>query len=803
MILRVSMLVMFCGLAAGVVRAQEISVVERTTLQPVADATVLVLPTGQSALTSRAGRATLPPGTPSDTIVIQHVGFHPLRVTRADIVARGGTVRMIERLLNMEEVVVAANKWEQKRDQIPNQIVTVAPRDIAFVSPQTVPDMLATLGGVFVQKSQMGGGSPVLRGFEANRVLLVVDGVRLNNAIYRSGHLQSAVSLDAGQMENAEVIFGPGSTMYGSDAIGGVMDFHTRAPRLGWDGETQLGANAFVRHSTANSEKTGHVDLNLGFRTVALMTSVTWSDFGDLRAGNIRNPFYADWGRRPFSVERRDGADVVVANDNVNLQRGSAYSQLNLLGRLRWQPSVAYTVDYGFHLSTSSDVPRYDRLTETSATGVPSYADWRYGPQNWMMNTLTIAANEGNVIFGHGRLILAHQSIAEDRISRRFGRSGERHQEERVDVVSVNLDMDRELDGGHRLFYGAEAVFNDVASQAYSIDVNTGARTGAATRYPDGGSSYRTLAAYLSSQWMLGERVTASAGARYSTVHLASVFDDTTYTRFPFREAVLDNSALTGSLGAVVRAGRGWTIGVNTSSGFRAPNVDDVGKVFDSSPGTVIVPNPSLRSEYAWNAELSVGRRISDMLDIGATYFATLLTDAIVVRDGTFNGRDSLLYNDVQSRVQMPVNTNRAFVTGASVHVVADVSEHVTLAGNVTWTRGRDETDGVPLDHIPPLYGQVRLVHHLDRFRGEASLVFNGWKHLSDYSPGGEDNLQYATVHGTPAWYVLHLRASYQLLPSLQLQLALENVLDVHYRVFASGISAPGRNLVTTLRATL
>src|SRR5688572_16162673 len=135
----------------------------------------------------------------------------------------------------LEGVVVSVNKWEQKLNEVPNKIVKISKSEILRNNPQTSADLLGQSGTVFIQKSQLGGGSPMIRGFATNRVLLVFDGVRMNNAIYRSGNLQNIISIDALSTQTAEVIFGPGSLIYGSDAIGGVMDFHTLEPRFSKD----------------------------------------------------------------------------------------------------------------------------------------------------------------------------------------------------------------------------------------------------------------------------------------------------------------------------------------------------------------------------------------------------------------------------------------------------------------------------------------------------------------------------------------------------------------------------------------
>lgn len=121
---------------------------------------------------------------------------------------------------DLETVVVSFNQWEQKRNEVPNRIQKVDLRDIVLRNPQTAADLLGQSAGIFIQKSQQAGGSPMIRGFAANRVLIVADGVRMNNAIFRSGNLQNIISIDPQAVENAEVIMGPGTILYGSDAMG-------------------------------------------------------------------------------------------------------------------------------------------------------------------------------------------------------------------------------------------------------------------------------------------------------------------------------------------------------------------------------------------------------------------------------------------------------------------------------------------------------------------------------------------------------------------------------------------------------
>ena len=199
----------------------------------------------------------------NDILNFSYVGYDVLRIPFFEIRKRGGKVIMREQQNVLAEIVVIGRRDEVEAD-IPYTVQNITRKQIALTNSQTAADILRDHAGVFVQKSQMGGGSPVIRGFEANRVLLVLDGVRMNNAIYRNGHLQNAITVDASILERAEVIYGPGSLIYGSDALGGVIQYRTRDPKLYFgndkDGYTSE-VNVFTRHATANTEKTIHADM--------------------------------------------------------------------------------------------------------------------------------------------------------------------------------------------------------------------------------------------------------------------------------------------------------------------------------------------------------------------------------------------------------------------------------------------------------------------------------------------------------------------------------------------------------------
>ena len=751
---------------------------------------------GQTRTTTDAnGWADLADLTSAPVLVLQRPGYLKLELPFAHLQARGFVVRLAPRIYTTDEYTVTGTRFHTAREDLPQAVTDISPKTIAFYNPQTSADALSSTGQVFVQKSQLGGGSPMLRGFAANSVLMVVDGVRMNNAIFRSGNLQNIIQIDPNSVERAAVLYGPGSVQFGSDALGGVMHFETPDPTPSLSSETAVSGGGFARTATANFEKTSHAHLALGRGRLASYTSLTYSDFDDLRAGSARNPGYPE---RTEYAARVNGQDTVVRNGNVNVQTPSGYSQFNLLQKFAWQPSPRVKFGYGLYWTTSSNIPRYDRLIEYR-DGSLRDAQWYYGPQKWLMNTVS-ARVTGSGWFDNADVTLAQQRQEESRSDRRFGRNALTTRTEKVDVYSVNADFDKKLNASQCLFYGLEAVHNKVASDAEARDIVTGEISTASTRYPDGGSRLLSAAAYAGHQWKVSAPLALTTGLRYSWMSLNSKFEDTTFYNFPFDEIDVNAGALTVSMGAAWQPDTQLRVYTGFSSGFRAPNVDDVGKIFDSEPGNVVVPNPDLGPEYSYNVEAGAEKRFGEWLSVGGAVYYTWIEDVMVRRDFTFNGQDSIVYDGTMSRVQAIVNAGHGYVTGFDVNARADITRDLSLRSTLTYTAGRDLEDDVPLRHIPPLFGETRLTCERLQWIAEVFARYNFDKPFDELAPEEQAKTHLYTPDGTPGWYTLNVRGGWRIHRSLELQAALENILDHHYRSFSSGISAPGRNLIIALR---
>jgi len=788
---------------SGYAYAQRIEVVDKTTGVGIENVSVYTIELNRSVQTNSKGIAELSIFEQSDILNFQHPSYHEKTIPFADIPMTGFRVELEERIIKIDGVIISASKWEQNPELIPNSVATIDSKSIEFSNPPTSADMLQQSGQVFLQKSQLGGGSPMIRGFAANKLLMVIDGVRMNNAIYRSGNLQNVIGIDVHAIKEAEVLFGPGSVMYGSDALGGVMDFHTKSPILN-DGEhTQFNGNVLLRYATATNEKTAHFDFSLGGARFGSFTSFSFSDFDDLITGSHRTSMYPDFGKRPEYVDRINGKDTILHNNNENLQKFSGFYQYNLIQKFQFRPSDYIDLDYGFYLSNSSDIPRYDRLILYDEDSLPENSAWYYGPQKWIMNRLSTTLYRSNAAFSEARFILSHQYVNESRNDRKFRDNVLRTRMEKINVLNFNADFDKTINERHQLFYGLDLSLNTVDSEAEAVNIDSGESSSVSTRYPDGGSDYGFMAAYFNYLWVINKHHNINAGIRYTYTKLVSRLKDPGDLEFAFDDFTNSNGALNGSLGWVSRLNGSTKIDAIVSSGFRAPNVDDVGKLFDSEPGFVIVPNKDLKPEYAYNVEAGIHQKIGSNIEFHIVGFYTWLIDAMVRRDFNFNGSDTLFYDGEYRKTQTLVNTGRADIYGFSFSVKGDISSNFGVFSSLNYTNGEDVIEQVPLRHAAPIFGRTALYYKQKDLFIEFNIDYSGGKSYENLSPSERNKIYLYTPEGALPWYTLNLMASYDLKKRFLLSLGCENILNKHYRTYSSGISAPGRNFIFGMRVKI
>jgi len=708
----------------------------------------------------------------------------------------------------LTEIVISANKIPEQRRTIAQQIKILGPSTIRNLNAQNSADLIQNTGVVAMQRSQQGGGSPMIRGFEASRVLLMIDGVRMNNLIYRSGHLQNILTVDNNMLHRAEVLFGPSSTVYGSDALGGVVHFYTRDPEFSNEGFRASG-NAFFRYGTVNQEKTSHVDVNLGGNRFASLTSFTYSDFDDVMMGKETNPSLEEpFGLRPqFATRSGDNtADLLTQNGDPYKQTQSGYRQWDLLQKFRFRQSERVSHLVNVQYSNSTNVPRYDRMTDPQGASGLRFAEWYYGPQQRMMASYKLQITELGKFADQMTGMISYQEVEESRHDRRFGNNNRNDRVEKVNVVGLSIDFAKSI-GKNSLRYGFDSQFNTVRSNAQRVNIVTGVTTPQNTRYPDGNNSMNIVALYATHTLEFPDKWILTDGLRIGMSSLRSTFVDKAFFPFPFDNIQQNPSFASGNLG-IIYTPSSWKFSFMASTGFRVPNIDDLAKVFDSvtgsaaTNGTLIVPNPDLKPEKTINGDLGITKFFGDKVRWEVTFFATDFYDAIVVLPTTFNGSPTISYGDFTSNVVSSQNAQKAYIIGYSTTLRADLSKEfaVTISYNDTRGRVRNSPYETPLDHIAPAFGRISVSYTAARLKGEVVSNFSGWKQIEEYSKSGEDNQQYAHAKGIPSWYTINLRASYEINKTFNLQVGADNLLDLQYRQFASGINSPGRNLFGTLR---
>jgi len=785
--------------------AQVVRVYNVSTQKPILDIAVFSETTKKKINSNTQGELILDLSIPEEKYTFFASDYKTITFCSREILARKNKIYLAVNTESLNEVVISNTKWEQTKRQISRKIVSIKKEDIFILNPQTTADAIAKTGNVFVQKSQQGGGSPIIRGFSTNRLLISVDGIRMNTAIFRSGNLQNIISIDPLFIESTEVILGPGSVVYGSDAIGGTLNFKTLNPKIRSKNKNKrVSGNAFYRFSSANSENTLHADVNLGFQKWASLSSFSYNSFDDLIQGS-NGP--DDFLRTEF-VERINGVDQVIQNENPKRQVRSGYTQYNLLQKFIYNPNEDWELGLQFIHTITSDFDRYDRLQRRDRnTGQFRNAEWFYGPQEWLMGLQTISYKKNNFFTDKLKISSAYQFFKESRNTRDFNSIILNTNTEKLDVLTFNIDAEKNIWEKAKLNYGTGYVDNKVNSAAVATNINTlETSSSIATRYPDG-STWQSFGAYAVLNLQVSEPLNISGGLRYNQVKLRSRFDNPELD-FPFSTATLDTDALTWNLGGTYVFDSGFSLKGNVNTAFRAPNIDDIGKIFnDSKPGILFVPNPNLKSEYAYNFSLGIDFEKNNYL-VSLTGYYTFLDDALTEDFFNLNGQQAVLFRGEQSSVFATQNSNSARIYGVEFIGQLSLTQFLKIKGAYTLTRGEEtRADGekVNVRHVPPSFGNVHMLYKKEKWSVDFFTDFNGGFSFTDLAPSErlKSDIYARDENGNPflsSWYTINIRGHYNLNTKISFTTALENITDQRYRTYSSGISAAGINFVSAIK---
>lgn len=787
--------------------SQDVIVFDAETNMPVFGVYVFNVSKSKSVMTNDKGTVSLDIFDDNETLIFQNLLYLKLKTTKERLKTKGYKVFLSPNVEGLNEIVVSASKFEQYKRDIPQKILSFDAAKIQFSNPQTSADLLGNTGNIYIQKSQFGGGSPMIRGFAANRLLITVDGVRMNNAIFRGGNLQNVISIDPFSIQKTEVTLGAGSVVYGSDAIGGVMGFYTKKPQLSYSDSLYFKANTTVRYATANAEKIAHVDFNLGLKKWAFLSSLSFNDFDDLRMGAHGPSEYI----RPEYVVTKNGMDLIVQNSNPLIQKPTGYNQINMMQKVRYEPNDNSSFGLNAFYSETSKYPRYDRLIRYNGDVLRS-AEWNYGPQRWFMANLNWTKRSSlSNLYDKIQATAAFQNFQESRIDRDFQSEIRNITEENLDALSFNLDLEKKLSSKSELFYGLEYIFNSIRSEGSQYNIVDKTKIQAVSRYPDG-ANWQSIAAYTSFKYKPNSKFVLQTGLRYNHIFSKADFtENNVFLNLPFDQAKINTGALTGTAGIswIPNSFLQWKL--NASSAFRAPNIDDIGKVFDSEPGSVVVPNNNLKPEYAYGGELALDLNFDEFIQFNFSTYYTFLDNALVRRNFNINGNNQIEYHGELSNVQAIQNASKAWIYGFEMSAKINLSKQLKFTTQYNVIGGTEEDDAgveVPVRHVAPNFGNTHLTWQNNKFQIDAFANYNNELSFNQLAPSeiSKDYIYALDANGNPcapSWYTFNLRTQYRISKATTLGFHLENITDQRYKTYSSGIAAAGRNFIVSLNYSL
>jgi hemoglobin/transferrin/lactoferrin receptor protein len=621
----------------------------------------------------------------------------------------------------------------------------------------------------------------------------------MNNLIYRTGHLQNSITIDKNMLDYTDVLFGPSSTIYGSDALGGAIYFKTKdAKTLDNTNNKSLSGTVKTSYNTVNDGKATHLSINNAHKNWASLTAFSFNDYGDLKMGQTPNGNNPHFGERPFYIQTINNIDTQVANENRFIQKFSAYKQYDFMQKLLFNQANGYKHLINLQYSTTTDIPRYDRLTDLNNAGKLKTAVWNYGPQKRLLTAYTVTKN--NVFLNTDmKLSSSYQNLEESRITRNVGNANQGTRIEKIEVFGFNSDFKTKINAAD-FIYGLDIYYDQLQSTAFNTNIFSNATTPLDSRYPDGKNNTMSLETFASYNNKFNDKTAYNVSIRTGYKELNSQMA-TNFLNLPYTTVNQKNFTYSAAMGLTNNPSQKIKLAFNLASAFRVPNIEDVAKIFESTADAIIVPNNDLKPEKTITADLGITIWEGKTFQFENNFFVTKMYDPIVTDKFVLNGQSTLFYNGTNSNILANQNQGRADIVGLSSNIKTYITKHILLTATVNIIKGTVENNyrSVPLDHIAPVYGKIGFKYEKAKLNIDLYMLYNGAKKLESYSPSGEDNLNYAPIGGTPSWETYNLKASYSFHP-ITVFAGIENILDTQYRTFASGMNAPGRNTYLSVK---
>jgi len=651
-------------------------------------------------------------------------------------------------LLN-NTVIISAQRNSTEVFDRPESVGYLSNAQLNVISPMSMPQALSYVPGVWMQKTNHGGGSAFIRGLTGYQTLLMIDGIRMNNSTYRSGPNQYLNTIDPLTISHVEVLRGAGSVQYGSDAIGGTIQLLTKTSDYTGEG-VKVSGDIYSKYWSSDMEKTVRGQVQLGSKKLALIGGFTYKDLGDIKGGK-----------------------------DSGIQEPTGYDEYSFDFKGVYHLTDNHQLTGAYQFFKQSNVPLYHKI----APG--DYERYHFDPQLRSLSYLRLESFYKSKIFSHIKYTTSFQRSKEVREKKKTGASEVVHEEDQVNTFGANIDIFSNLSSIWTATSGIEYYRDVIGSTATTFDIENGQQDELRGLYPDG-SSYDNFAIFSLHSFKL-ERWNLNAGLRYNAVRLQ--LQDST-----FGNSTISPDAFVGNIGAVYKINKSHRITMNVNSTFRAPNINDVSS-FGIADFRFEVPSYDLKPETSLNKEL--GYKVKTKTFSSSIHiFHNKLSDLIANVPATFNELDSLDGLKVYRRE----NVNEAAIYGGEVEVEALLVHALYGYGNISYTIGENISKNEPMRRIPPFNGRIGIrTDFSGAFDIRAECIFSGAQTRLSSGDIADDRI---SDGGTSSWDVFNLYGTYEH-RFFRVNGSVQNIFDTSYRVHGSGIDGIGRSFWISLQISI
>lgn len=706
------------------------------------DAHIRVTNTTIGTYTGRDGKFRLSNIPTGAILQVSSVGFAQVEFPATDTLISIELKPSLQYL--SQNIVVTAQRYEANQFEVSESVTVLNSSDLVQQPPRSTPEALFGSAGIWIQKTNHGGGSPIIRGLVGNHILLMMDGIRLNNATYRYGPNQYLSTIDPGLVDRIEATRGNGSVLYGSDALGGVVQILSKNPFFSED--KLVSGNIYGKWNSNDLEKSLRSELHFSKRRIAAILGFSARDFGDIVAGDTLGEL------SPTGYQEVSGDAKIIIRSGTN-------------GLL--------TVSYQ-HL-TQQDVPRYDQIAQGG------YKTYSFDPQTRQLAYVRWESATNGNYFQHVRITGSWNRSTEGIISQKIGSTSIKNQMDIVNTAGLITEVTSQWKPNWRSQTGFEFYYDEVSSKATTTDLLSDEVIDQRGSFADGATN-KSLAIF-SNHVVDWKKIQLTAGFRVNGVHVT--VRDTT-----FGNQAITPLAVVGSLGVsyTIHNNLHWVISAN--SGFRAPNIDDMSK-FGAIESTVFeIPSSNLAPEQSITVETGI-KTNTEMFSSTLVFYTTRLFDLIDRVSATYLGQDSV----ENRKVYQKQNVGEAKLCGVEADIEFKLTDGLIAVGNLTYTYGQNISKDEPMRRIPPLFGKIALKYQRSlTWWAKTELLMAGSQDRLGSGDLNDSRIAVRLVDGKmPGWNHWNVYAGINM-NRVSVTTSVQNILDRGYRVYGSGVDGNGRN---------